>query len=225
MITFYFDTHTHTTTMSLPPLTHNLPTDDDFLEELDMDDAAYVTNGKYTPLEMQQVYNAFCANVGSQISTDQARKKAFAMFLLFLADAGGSSVANSSSRITVTVNGSQLVGNSFTQIHSALKRLGSFFTAQRCLWSWADLVSRILDARPQMSQWGIKNGIPDAYKKYAFPHGDTVTNCPADARAAVSAARMIALREAGSTSMSNHFLVRGAAETAKAPETSFKLTF
>lgn len=155
----------------------------------------------YTERQKTIIQTCFLATTGNHFSAALSRTQAFLIFLLFLADSGGSEQASNTNSLTVeTVDEDGNIhveyGETYDTILQELRdhpNLQDIYTNRRMLVTFCDAVSLALKRRGVLTTYGAKNGIPATYLQYAFPGAEYCRNIPSQARTALSNAKQLAL--------------------------------
>jgi len=152
--------------------------------------------------EVQRVKEIFLAEVGGEFGPDAAdgsKQRAWAVFLIFLADSGFSAEARSADNlrvVTVDPDGAEttLTGETFDLIIDAIEAdAGPRYTHQRLGNTLCRTVHGLLTARGQLTNYGFKNHIPERFLGYAFPGAIFCPGIPEQVRTALSLAKNYAL--------------------------------
>jgi len=181
-----------------------------------MDDSVvYVrqSDNFFTREENNRIYGAFIDSTGTLFDANTSKRRAWAAFLLFLADGGFSAEITSTKHLIVTTrdpdgNENQEIGETFDDIIEDIeKAIGSRYTHKRLANTNCDLIASLLERRPFQTAYGVKNHIPEVHKKYSFPGAEFCRTIPDSARTALSLAKNYALNrdsESNPSTASDH---------------------
>lgn len=156
----------------------------------------------FTDRQKREVLECFSLNCGNALDQEETQIQAFSNFLSFIADNGGSQSASSDALMEVKTRNitdgtiTTTIGETFNTILEELGKLGPWYTNRRLLNTFCNEVSLLLNARPGMTVWGIKNYMPLEFKKFAFPGGEHCRDVTDGARKALLAAKNFALLRA-----------------------------
>jgi len=152
--------------------------------------------------EVNRVKEIFLEAVGGELGPDAAqasRQRAWAVFLLFLADSGFSAESRSADNlrvVTVDPDGVEatLTGEKFDYIIDSIEaEAGPRYTHQRLGNTLCRTVRSLLSSRGQLTNYGFKNHIPERFLEYAFPGAIFCPGIPEQVRTALSLAKNYAL--------------------------------
>jgi hypothetical protein len=138
------------------------------------------------------------ARTVTQLASNTNKSRAFGMFLLFLADNGGSQDAASSHYLIITATdaaGAVTEDNSAVTYTDIIDDLSHFtwYTNRRCLNSYPEHVTRMLMHRGSITNWGRNNYMPARFLEYSYPGAEFHPDVSDAALKALSAAKHFAL--------------------------------
>lgn len=142
----------------------------------------------------REVFDAFKKFADGELDPSQNPSatllaQGWAVFLLALADNGGSEKLESRMRIIVYGrNNTKVLGGLVHAVLSDMKREVPEITGLRLLNSFADEVSSLLKLRGKMTDWGRKHGLDNSILEFSFPGALFCSNINPKAQEAIALA-------------------------------------